>query len=157
MRFRSLLPRAFRVGDCGVENTPDSVQHGLSVFFSYASRNGLVERCEIWTDFSPLDGLCKLLYDKMMDHVIEALSCVDSRRSLSGISIFLCSASVTAVLFARRWRHRVHIREELDDNGSRFDDDKHRRNKHKGDGGGGLLLDQVVEDSQSGEQTVRFL
>src|SRR5262249_27345137 len=34
---------------------------------------------------------------------------------------------------------------------------KHRRNEHKGDGGGGVLLEQVVEDLKSGEKPVRCL
>jgi len=55
-----------------VEHTPESAQHGLAVFFSDASRNGLVERRDIRIAFRPLDGLGKLLDDKMLDHVIES-------------------------------------------------------------------------------------
>ena len=45
-------------------------EHGLSVFFPYSRRNGIVDRHEIWTAFRPVDGLFKLLADKMLDDVV---------------------------------------------------------------------------------------
>src|SRR5215813_7297929 len=71
--FRSTCsPHDLRVGYCWVEHMPESAQHGLAVFVSDARRNGLVERCDLRIAFRPVDGLGKLLDDKLLDHVIES-------------------------------------------------------------------------------------
>jgi len=142
-----------------VENTPDRAQHGLAVFFADASRHGLVESGEIWTAFRPLDGLGKLLYDKMLDHVVAGAL-------VRCLPLQLVWDLGHLPVLRKRYLHYFVLdegvigsvcREELDDHGSGFDDDKHRRNEPKGDGGGGVLLEQGVEDLKAGEKPVRFV
>jgi len=142
-----------------VESPLEMAQHGLVVCCAYASRNGLVDSGESGTAFRPLDGVGKLLEDKCMDPVVYGALvrdlllqlCWDRGplpvRSKRHLRCFVLDDGVIGAV----WR------EELDDHGRRFDDDKHRCNEPKGDGGGGLLLEQIVEDLEAGEETVRFV